>query len=88
MIVAKLFFFALFQKLKPKKCNYKIYPSQSHKVKENLNKNGIELKEFKDQGSRCGENNKIFISSDKLKKEMNWKPNININEGISDLLSK
>jgi len=59
-----------------------------YKVKQNLNKDGLELREFKDQGVRLGENKKIFISSDKLKKEMNWKPNININQGIRDTLSE
>ncbi len=55
------------------------------KVKEYLNQSGIELKDFQDQGIREGENNKIFISSNKLKNEIFWKPKININEGIKEI---
>ena len=58
------------------------------KVKKILNKNGFKLKEFEDHGTRSGENFKIFISSEKLKKEMNWQPRMTINEGIDDLLFK
>ena len=56
------------------------------KVKKILNKNGFQLKEFEDHGTRSGENCKIFISSEKLKKEMNWQPRITLNAGIEDFL--
>ena len=56
------------------------------KVKKYLNESGLEINEFDDQGPRLGENSNIFISSDKLKNELNWEPLININEGIKDLI--
>ena len=55
------------------------------KVKEYLNQSGLQLKQFKDREIREGENKKIFISSNKLKNELSWRPEININEGIKKI---
>ena len=55
------------------------------KVKKYLNQCGLQLKEFEDKGIREGENNMIFISSNKLKNELSWQPKININEGIKNI---
>ncbi len=55
------------------------------KVKKFFNQFGIQLKDFEDKGIREGENNKIFISSNKLKNKLSWRPKININEGIRNI---
>lgn len=59
-----------------------------NKVKQNLNKSGLQLKGFIDKGSRDGENSKVFISSDRLKNELNWIPKINIDLGIEKFLNE
>ena len=59
-----------------------------NKVKQNLNKSGHQLKRFIDKGSRDGENSKVFISSDRLKNELNWIPKINIDLGIEKFLNE
>ena len=57
------------------------------KMKNNLMRYGLELKDFLDKGPRVGENSKVFISSDKLKNEIKWIPKINIDLGIEKFIN-
>lgn len=56
------------------------------KVKQNLKKTGINLRDYEDKGLRLGENGKIFISSMKLRNEIKWSPKINIDDGIKKII--
>ncbi len=56
------------------------------KVKQCLKERNIYLRQYEDKGLRLGENNKIFISSMKLKNEINWVPKITVDEGIKKII--
>ncbi len=55
-------------------------------VKQNLKIYGNKLRNYEDKGLRLGENDKIFISSMKLRNEIKWIPKFNIEEGIKKII--